>query len=94
MKILGTNEFLSSDEKYNINGINVGKMLLKAMAFPTEKTDMYLWFIALIVMHFCCIYYYVMKIDLIINIIIVYLTKYTSTISVYIYYYYYFNSML
>lgn len=53
IKILSTNEFLSSDDKYK-NG--VGLAALKELDFPTSKDDMYLWFIALIMMHIVCIF--------------------------------------
>lgn len=49
LRILATNEFLSSDR--NIIGI----LYLAIIDLPTSDKDMYLWFIALLVMHIICI---------------------------------------
>lgn len=48
-KILLTNEFIS--EKWGVMGIRY----LEGFGLPTSKDDRYLWFIALLIMHFTCI---------------------------------------
>lgn len=55
------------------------------MDLPTSKNDMYLWFIALIVMHIICIllFYFLIYLDVLLNIIVISLKSYHTPVSVY-----------